>query len=87
MSEPPDFSKMELDFSQFHPLNHHVLACRDYPGGRKRHLSYRWEFRWRERVRRVLLCPLRRHEWIKWTRTNDQRVTVRCRNCFRKKES
>jgi hypothetical protein len=66
---PPNIKS--LDFSQFHPLNHTVWACRDYPGGRRRHLTYRWDFQWRHRVRAWTLCRVGRHDWTQWYRGRD----------------
>lgn len=39
---------MNLDFSEFHPLDHNLWECRDYPGGWRRHLQYRWDYQWSE---------------------------------------
>lgn len=75
---PPEIRK--LDFSQFHPLDHSVLACRGYPGGRRRHLAYRWEFQVRDQVLRWVLCPFRRHRWVTWWR-GQQEDGVTCARC------
>jgi hypothetical protein len=78
---PPEIRK--LDFSQFHPLDHSVFRCRDYPGGRRRHLAYRWEFQWREHLGGWFLCPFGRHHWGKWwTRGPDAASGMHCTRCF-----
>lgn len=53
-----------LDFSGFHPLDHSIRECRDYPGGRKTHLSYSWQFKWKEEVWRWTWCLIGRHDWV-----------------------
>jgi hypothetical protein len=55
---------VNLDFSQFHPLDHNVLECRGYPGGRRRHLQYRWDFFVRPWLRVHWLHATGRHDWI-----------------------
>ena len=57
---------MKIDFSEFHPLDHNVLQCRDYPGGRRRHVAYRWEFQIRDRIHGRLLHMVGRHDWRAW---------------------
>lgn len=37
---------LDLDFSYFHPLDHSIWECRDYPGGRRTHARYVWQFKW-----------------------------------------
>lgn len=58
---PPKIDSSKLDFSEFHPLDHTLWQCRNYPGGRKTHLSYRWEFQWASGLRRRTLCRIGRH--------------------------
>lgn len=52
-----------IDFSGFHPLDHSVWICRGYPGGRKTHLKYHWQFRWQQEVWRWTWCLIGRHHW------------------------
>lgn len=54
---------MKLDFSQFHPLDHNLWECRGYPGGRQRHLSFRWEYMWRPALRVHWRHLTGRHAW------------------------
>lgn len=68
---PPDFTASQLDFSQFHPLDHRLWQCSGYPGGKRTHLQYRWQFQWRDEIGRWLLCPLGRHAWVTWWRRGD----------------
>jgi hypothetical protein len=56
----------KLDFSEFHPLDHSVWECRGYPGGRRVHLRYRWDFQWRDELHAKFLCPLGRHRRVEW---------------------
>lgn len=57
-----------IDFSGFHPLDHSLFDCQGYPGGRKTHLKYRWEFQWSERLWRETWCRVGRHDWVVATR-------------------
>lgn len=57
--KPPIIKK--LDFSEFHPLDHNLRDCIGYPGGRWRHIKYRWEFQLREEVRARTTCKLGLH--------------------------
>lgn len=41
---------MDLDFSEFHPLDHSLWECKGYPGGRRRHLRFRWDYQWSEEL-------------------------------------
>lgn len=67
--KPPDFTRAELDFSEYHPLDHSLWRCEHYPGGHRRHLQYRWEFQWHSRIRRWTRCPLGLHRWVQaWRR-------------------
>lgn len=77
---PPEIRK--LDFSEFHPLDHSVLRCNGFPGGRRRHLEYRWSYQWSESVKRWTLCVAHRHQWTTWHGRNGD-TSVSCRNCFR----
>lgn len=63
-NSPPEIKS--LDFSEFHPLDHSVWRCTGFPGGRKRHLHYRWDFQWRDRLRSWTLCRLGRHRPVQW---------------------
>lgn len=55
---------MNIDFSQFHPLDHPLSRCHGYPGGWRTHLKYRWEFQWREDLVTRWLHLIGRHHWI-----------------------
>lgn len=69
---PTDLPKRpRLDFSEFHPLDHSLLNCIGYPGGRKRHLRYRWDYQWQEKIESILYAPwclLGHHRWWAWYR-------------------
>ncbi|HVT97836.1 MAG TPA: hypothetical protein VHE33_10030 [Acidobacteriaceae bacterium] len=68
--QPPEIKS--LDFSEFHPLDHSVWACDGFPGGRKRHLQYRWDFQWRDRLRSWTLCKIGRHRPVEsWGRSRE----------------
>jgi hypothetical protein len=54
---------VKLDFSQYHPLDHSIRQCSGYPGGRRRHLSHRWQFQIRERLTVAWKHATFRHEW------------------------
>lgn len=75
---------MKLDFSEYHPLDHPLWACKGYPGGWRRHLDYSWDFIWKGRVRKATLCRAGLHRWMVWTRAVDNSKFVRCLDCPRK---
>lgn len=85
-SEPPDFDKMDLDFSDFHPLDHSVFACRDYPGGWQRHLRDQWVYRWHPAIRVRTLCVFGFHRWGQgWQRRGRDYEWTRfemCLDCY-----
>lgn len=54
----------DLDFSVYHPLDHHLFDCVGYPGGRIRHLVLCWEYQLRPELRRLTLCKLGLHSWV-----------------------
>lgn len=66
----------ELDFSQYHPLDHWPFSarCRDHYGGGRHHLRIAWRFRRRDEVvgvfARVSTCVIGRHKWQVWRRSN-----------------
>jgi len=81
---------VQLDFSEFHPLDHTLLECCGYPGGWRRHLEYRWDFQWRDRVRKHTSCRLGRHHDVVVRRCGPggirelaEVVAVRCLSCGR----
>jgi hypothetical protein len=77
-----------LDFSQFHPLDHSVWECRGYPGGRRRHLQYRWDFQWRDRLRGMTLCLIGKHAWVHWWRgQTGESAGIVCRGCEKEKDA
>jgi hypothetical protein len=80
----PDFSKMELDFSDYHPLDHRPWQCGDLPGGWRRHASLAWEFRWEPILRSYTLCLIGLHRMTTATRATGE-VTQICIKCFREK--
>ena len=55
---------MQIDFSEFHPLDHPLHRCVGYPGGWRRHLTYRWEFQWRNDVTTWARHRVGRHTWV-----------------------
>ena len=65
MSAPEPPVIRHIDYSEYHPLDHSVWRC-GWPGGRRRHLRYRWEYQWRSRLRSATLCRLGCHDPIEW---------------------
>lgn len=55
-----------IDFSEFHPLDHSLIKCRGYPGGRRRHLEFSWDFIWKDRVRGQTVCRVGFHDFQVW---------------------
>jgi hypothetical protein len=78
--EPPEIKK--LDFSEFHPLDHSLWECRDYPGGRRTHLEYRWQFQWKDKLHELTLCRVGRHKWTEWYGPGKQ-SGVCCQSCYK----
>jgi hypothetical protein len=77
-----------LDFSEFHPLDHSAWACRGYPGGRRRHLRYRWDFQWRDQFRGKTLCLIGRHRWVQWWRgQTGEPMGTTCLGCGKEKDA
>lgn len=56
----------KLDFSEYHDLFHSLWECRGYPGGRRRHINYLWDFKYRDRLRELTLCKIGRHIYVDW---------------------
>lgn len=91
---PPPFKPPtrpeQLDFSEFHPLFHSLWRCRGYPGGRRRHLAYKWESQWSSHVRRFWRCTLlHRHDYQKWWRNDLHAGWIlsgeTCSDCYKDK--
>ncbi len=83
MDDVPDFSRVEFDFSDFHPLDHGILHCSGYPGGQRRHASLQWNYWLRPRLRSATFCRLGRHQFVTaWRRTPDDYLQFRtCYDC------
>lgn len=63
----PEFDEItELDFSEFHDLMHPIwdLHCGDMPGGRSRHFSLAWHYKWKPWLRRNTACRIGWHSWV-----------------------
>lgn len=52
----PRVEGKKVDFSGFHPLDHLLYQCRNYPGGWRTHLKYRWQFQWRSAIYSKTKC-------------------------------
>lgn len=79
--EPPNTEDMKLDFSEFHPLDHPLWSCRGYPGGRKQHIKYKWEFMWRPRVRALTRCKVGLHSEVQCWAPRDKKTRTVCADC------
>lgn len=77
-----DFEIRELNFSQFHALDHVPGSpyCWTQYGGLRIHLKYGWDLRWRGWI----LCPLGRHRWANW-RNHLGDTSVQCWFCAKDK--
>lgn len=40
----PEIRSIHFDPAVWHPLDHSILHCQYYPGGRRQHLQYQWVF-------------------------------------------
>jgi hypothetical protein len=79
---PPEIR--ELDFSEFHPLDHlpGSARCRELPGGIRNHLAMAWEYKWRREVAVQTLCRIgRHHECNAWQRSRGEFRS--CWNCLK----
>lgn len=79
---------MELDFSEFHPLDHWPggAYCRSLPGGTRNHLALTWRFRRKQQLiqpfHRVFRCWWGKHQWALWqTAGANPIVTPQCVYC------
>lgn len=70
---------MQLDFSQFHPLDHFPGSwyCRSLPGGTRNHLVMDWQYRRKNQLRAHTLCKFGWHTWQEvWARRDDDAEQV-----------
>jgi hypothetical protein len=58
----PNIDTDRLNFDDFHPLDHTLATCTGYPGGRRRHLTYWWDFQARPRLHTATMCRLGLHK-------------------------
>lgn len=58
----PNINTNALDLDDFHPLDHDLTECVGYPGGRRRHLAYWWDFIGRPGLHARTLCRLGIHK-------------------------
>ena len=78
--EPPEIKS--IDFSEFHPLDHSLLRCSNYAGGRRRHLDYWWTYQGEPGLRARTLCLVGLHRPTQvWSR---QRTWTGCMDCDRR---
>lgn len=81
---PDDIRFRELDFSQFHPLDHWPgsARCRSLYGGWRNHLRMAWDYKWSGDLRSHTLCRIGRHRWGRtWTRSRGEFRS--CNDCWR----
>jgi hypothetical protein len=87
--EPPVIR--ELDFSEFHPLDHWPAGqrCRSLPGGTRNHLDLAWTYRWSPRLRAATKCRIGRHHWVQaWQRTESGSETfTACSDCGKRRDA
>lgn len=93
--KPPDIDPDKLDFSVFHPLDHHPWQCwqrnawQPIYGKTWTHLKYDWEFRRRGQLRAATLCRIGiGHRYgMSWKRQDDEMVEAgeHCCFCYRDK--
>lgn len=81
---------MEIDFSEFHPLDHWpgTRYCRSLPGGTKRHLNYAWHERRKDQILkpwyRIFHCTFGDHKFLIWYHRNKEDkivITPMCKYC------
>jgi len=81
---PPNINFDKIDFSGFHPLDHSLLECQGYPGGRRRHLEYWWDFKTKPELRAQTLCRLGMHSMTTLWKGRENPVSFQaCRYCYK----
>lgn len=78
----PEFKTVDL--SQAHFLDHPLWRCRGLPGGRVRHLKYRWQYQWQVQLLRLTFCRMGHHSPVTmWRGAGPNAVKFRaCRTCL-----
>jgi hypothetical protein len=72
----------ELDFSEFHPLDHcpAMSRCRSLPGGTRRHIALAMEFKWPSQLAQLTRCRVAWHRYTEgWCH---DKPCVICRDCW-----
>lgn len=68
--EAPKIDPNKLDFSQWHPLDHHPLSkeCRDHFGGFRQHMHLLWDFKWDmpSKRKKITHCFWGKHRSSSW---------------------
>ena len=90
---------MELDFSQFHPLDHWpgTRDCRSLYGGTRNHLKMTWDYRRKPELMAYTFCLVGWHRWRGvWRRREGEQLSKgawkhrlpdfeACGNCARRR--
>lgn len=77
----------KLDFSQWHPLDHHWWSpiCPTFHGGRRNHFELWYDYQ-RPRPIQTVKCWLGRHEWVEFWRGKANPASVpdglMCNHCM-----
>ena len=76
----------DLDFSQWHPLDHRPgKACQKFFGGISWHLNLSWNYKWRRIILASTACKVGIHspaDAIVYLDDNDEGIPFRiCHNC------
>lgn len=79
----PDFNDVDLDFSEFHPLDHLPWQCGGLPGGWRKHVALAWEFKWHPWLVAQTACRLGRHQMINWFAQDGTFANRSCEYCHR----
>ena len=80
---PPKLDAKKLDFSEFHPLDHSLFQCRDYPGGRKRHWEYLWDLKLLPTLHIKTVCRLGFHHQTTLFQPGKNRMRESCVYCWK----
>lgn len=83
--ELPDLTKVRLNFTDAHMLDHSVWRCNSQPGGPLRHLRLRWVLQIHSKLRRNILCRAGLHAPVIWTYGAGEDVLrwQACAHCWR----
>lgn len=82
---PPNLDVAQLNFDEFHPLDHPVWTrrCREFYGGPRRHLEMWWAFKAHDWLHGHTLCKVGRHRPTTAFEPRRNRMRRECQWCWK----